>query len=53
MDVSQLLVQWSAGDQAALQDLVPIVYDELRRLSRSVMQRGGSDSILQPTALVH
>jgi RNA polymerase sigma factor (TIGR02999 family) len=52
-DVSQLLVRWSTGDQAALQDLVPIVYDELRRLGRSVMRRGGSDSILQPTALVH
>ena len=52
-DVSQLLVRWSAGDQAALQELIPVVYDELRRLGRSALRRGGYDSILQPTALVH
>jgi RNA polymerase sigma factor (TIGR02999 family) len=52
-DVSQLLVRWSAGDQSALEDLLPAVYSELRRLSRSVMRREGSDSVLQPTALVH
>ena len=32
---------------------MPVVYEELRRLSRSVMRRGGAESILQPTALVH
>jgi RNA polymerase sigma-70 factor, ECF subfamily len=52
-DVSQLLARWSAGDPAALEHLMPIVYDELRRLSRSVMRRGGGASVLQPTALVH
>jgi RNA polymerase sigma-70 factor (ECF subfamily) len=52
-EVSQLLVRWSAGDQAALRELMPIVYDELRRLGRSALRRGGQDSILQPTALVH
>jgi RNA polymerase sigma factor (TIGR02999 family) len=51
-DVSHLLARWSAGDQDALEHLLPFVYDELRRLSRSVMRRGG-ESILQPTALVH
>lgn|SRR5215813_11166141 len=52
-DVSQLLARWSAGDPDALEHLLPIVYEELRRLSRSVMQRGAKESILQPTALVH
>ena len=52
-EVSQLLVRWSAGDQAALRELMPIVYEELRRLGRSAWRRGGHDSILQPTALVH
>ena len=53
MDVSQLLVRWSAGDPEALKDLAPFVYEELRRLSRSVMRQGGGQSVLQPTALVH
>ena len=52
-NVSQLLVRWSAGDQAALQELMPIVYGELRRLGRSALRREGRESILQPTALVH
>jgi RNA polymerase sigma factor (TIGR02999 family) len=52
-DVSQLLVRWSAGDRGALQELTPIVYDELRRLGRSALRRDGHPSILQPTALVH
>src|SRR6266540_2102727 len=52
-DISQLLVRWSAGDQAALQELMPIVYGELRRLSRSAIRRERDESILQPTALVH
>jgi RNA polymerase sigma-70 factor (ECF subfamily) len=52
-EISQLLARWSAGDQAALPELMPIVYEELRRLGRSALRRGGHDSILQPTALVH
>lgn len=52
-DVSQLLVQWSAGDRGALEELAPIVYGELRRLGRSAMRRQGSQSVLQPTVLVH
>jgi RNA polymerase sigma factor (TIGR02999 family) len=51
--VSQLLALWGAGDQAALRELMPIVYEELRRLGRSTLRRGGQDCILQPTALVH
>jgi RNA polymerase sigma factor (TIGR02999 family) len=52
-DVSNLLVRWGAGDESALQQLVPIVYGELRLLGRSALRRQGRDSILQPTALVH
>jgi RNA polymerase sigma factor (TIGR02999 family) len=52
-DISQLLVRWSAGDQAALDELMPMVYAELRRLSRSAIRRERGESMLQPTALVH
>jgi RNA polymerase sigma factor (TIGR02999 family) len=52
-DVTQLLVRWSAGDETALQELIPAVYAELRRLGRSALRRDGRESVLQPTALVH
>jgi RNA polymerase sigma factor (TIGR02999 family) len=52
-DVSQLLVRWSAGDQAALKELTPFVYGELRRLGRFALRRDKRESLLQPTALVH
>jgi RNA polymerase sigma factor (TIGR02999 family) len=52
-DVTQLLVRWSAGDETALQELIPAVYAELRRLGRSALRREGRECILQPTALVH
>ena len=52
-DVTQLLVRWSAGDESALQELIPAVYAELRRLGRSALRRDGRECILQPTALVH
>ena len=52
-DVSQLLVDWSHGDQAALARLMPLVYDELRRLAGSYLRRERPDHTLQPTALVH
>jgi RNA polymerase sigma-70 factor (ECF subfamily) len=52
-DVSQLLLRWSAGEERALEELIPIVYGELRLLGRSALRRQGRESILQPTALVH
>ena len=52
-DISQLMLRWSGGDHAALEEITPLVYQELRRLARSAMRRNGRDSILQPTALVH
>ncbi len=51
--VTQLLLRWTAGDHAALHELMPIVYNELRRLARSAVRRDGRVSVLQPTALVH
>jgi RNA polymerase sigma factor (TIGR02999 family) len=52
-EVTQLLLRWSEGDGSALRELMPIVYNELRRLARSAVRRDGRESILQPTALVH
>ena len=53
MEVTELLVQWSEGDRAALDKLTPIVYDELLRLARLRLSGERSDLTLQPTALVH
>lgn len=51
--VSLLLAQWNAGDDEALHDVLPLVYDELRRLARHYMRRERPDHTLQGTALVH
>ena len=52
-DVTRLLVDWNRGNQAALDELFPIVYDELRRLARGYLRQEPSGHTLQPTALVH
>lgn len=52
-DVTQLLLDWSNGDQQALDQLLPLVYDELHRLAEHYMRRERPDHTLQPTALVH
>lgn len=52
-DVTQLLIDWCDGDQAALADLMPLVYEELHRQARVLMRRERRDHTLQPTALVH
>ena len=52
-EVSQLLVDWGRGDQAALSRLMPLVYDELRRLASPKLRRERSDHTFQTTALVH
>jgi len=52
-DVTQLLAQWSSGDQAALEKLLPLVYGELRRLASAYLRRERSNHTLQSTALVH
>ena len=52
-DVTMLLDSWSKGDQNALDQLTPVVYDELRRLAASYMRRERQDHTLQSTALVN
>ena len=52
-EVTQLLVDWSHGDHAALEKLTPLVYDELRRLAHRYMERQPPDHTLQTTALVN
>ncbi len=52
-DVTQLLREWSQGDSAALDALIPLVYAELRRVARHYLQRERSDHTLSSTALVH
>jgi len=52
-DVTQLLIKWGEGDQKALDDLMPLVYSELRRLARSYLRRERAGHTLQPTALVN
>jgi RNA polymerase sigma-70 factor (ECF subfamily) len=51
--VTQLLVAWSDGDQSALDQLVPLVHGELRRLARSYMRGERRGHTLQTTALVN
>src|SRR4030095_3503321 len=52
-EVSQLLRAWSDGDQDALDKLMPLVYDELRRMAKRHMHRQGPGHTLQTTALIH
>ena len=51
--VTQLLQQWSHGDDAALSELTPLVYEELRRLAHRYMEGERPDHTLQTTALVN
>jgi RNA polymerase sigma factor (TIGR02999 family) len=51
--VTQLLTRWSQGDDAALAELTPLVYEELRRLAHRQMGAERSDHTLQTTALVN
>lgn len=51
--VTQLLVKWGDGDQAALDKLMPLVYGELRRLANNYLRRERANHTLQPTALVN
>jgi RNA polymerase sigma factor (TIGR02999 family) len=51
--VSQLLQRWNDGDKAALDQLMPLVYSELRRMARRYMWQQPSNHTLQTTALIH
>jgi len=52
-DVTRLLRAWSVGDRAALDQLTPLVYAELRRMAGRYMQRENPGNTLQATALVN
>jgi RNA polymerase sigma factor (TIGR02999 family) len=52
-DVTRLLAELNAGNKDALPALLPLVYDELRRVAQRYFRRERSDHTLQPTALVH
>jgi RNA polymerase sigma factor (TIGR02999 family) len=51
--VTELLVRWKAGDQGALEELVPLVYKELRDIARHHLRRERPGHTLQSAALVH
>ena len=51
--ITQLLIDWGKGDQAALEKLMPLVYSELRRLAGNYLRRERGEHTLQPTALVN
>jgi len=51
--ITRLLGEWSAGKEAALDDLLPVLYKELHRLAANYMRRESPDHLLQTTALVH
>ena len=51
--VTKLLIAWSNGDKAALDRMLPLVYEELRRLAAHYLSREREGHTLQPTALVH
>ena len=52
-DVTQILKDWSGGSEDASARLMPLVYEELRRLAREYIRRERADHTLQATALVH
>ena len=51
--ITELLIDWGQGDQLALEKLMPLVYDELRRLANNYLRREPAGHTLQPTALVN
>jgi RNA polymerase sigma factor (TIGR02999 family) len=51
--VTELLARWREGDLSARDALVPLVYEELRRIARRCLSARSSHHTLQPTALVH
>lgn len=52
-NITQLLLQWRRGDKSALEELMPLVYGELRRLARQCMRVERPGHTLQTTALVN
>ena len=52
-EITEQLIAWSKGDEAALETLIPAVYQELRRMADYYLRGEDSGHSLQPTALVH
>jgi RNA polymerase sigma factor (TIGR02999 family) len=52
-EITQLLLKWSKGNTAALEDLVPLIYPELRRLARRYMRQENPAHTLQTSALIN
>ncbi|MGH9843652.1 MAG: sigma-70 family RNA polymerase sigma factor [Blastocatellia bacterium] len=52
-EITRLLLRWNEGDATALDQLMPLVYDELRQLARGYLRRQANNQSLQPTALVN
>jgi RNA polymerase sigma-70 factor (ECF subfamily) len=52
-DITELLLKWNTGDEKAFESLIPLVYDELRRIARRHLRRESQTRTLQTTALVH
>ena len=52
-EITRQLIRWQGGDDAALEDLAPLIYPELRRAAAMQLRREGSAHTWQPTELVH
>jgi RNA polymerase sigma-70 factor (ECF subfamily) len=52
-DITGLLVAWGQGDEAALEQLIPLVHDELHQIARRCLKGERAGHTLQPTALVN
>ncbi|MGH9937864.1 MAG: ECF-type sigma factor [Blastocatellia bacterium] len=52
-EITPILLRWSRGDQAALDQLMPVVYEELRKLAHGYLRRERPGHTLQPTALIN
>lgn len=52
-EITERLIAWGAGDRAALDQLLPAVYQELRRIAGNYLRQENPGHTLQPTALVH
>ena len=52
-EITVLLNEWSSGDEMALEQLMPLVYQELRKMAQHYMQNKDLGNTLQPTILIH
>ncbi len=52
-EITRFLVDWSNGNQSALEELMPIVYEELRKIAKRYMNRQDGNHTLQTTELIH